>query len=122
MVERINVSNLLSCLRAPLALMFLWPSSDVRGVIIILAMVTDCLDGFLARRWRQTSQLGAMLDPMMDKFFVIFVLGVLCFEGSILLSEIAALLCRDFAVVIFGIHLYTAGEWSRYRFRAIWDR
>ncbi len=121
MSKLFNTSNILSALRGPLALIFLWPSPWVRGIVIVLAMVTDCLDGFLARRWHQTSQFGAMLDPLMDKFFVIFLLGVLFSEGDVEASQIAALLCRDFAVVLFGIYLYTVGEWSRYRFRAIWS-
>ncbi len=121
MSRMVNVSNVLSASRGLLALIFLVPSPATRGLVIALAMLTDGLDGFLARRWHQTSQFGAMLDPLMDKFFVIFVLGVLHFEGAVQFPQIAALLCRDVAIVIFGIHLYKAGEWSRYSFRAIWS-
>ena len=31
---------------------------------------TDWLDGFLARRWRQTSRLGQMLDPIADRLYI----------------------------------------------------
>lgn len=39
------------------------------GLVLLLA-VTDGLDGWLARRWRVTSQLGAWLDPLADKVLV----------------------------------------------------
>lgn len=36
----------------------------------VLAAVTDALDGYLARRWNQTSSFGAFLDPVADKLMV----------------------------------------------------
>ncbi len=49
----------------------------------VLAGLTDWLDGFLARRWHQTSPLGALLDPIADKILVLGVLGMLAWEGVI---------------------------------------
>ena len=46
-------------------------------VIFIVAAVTDWLDGFLARRWEQTSAFGAFLDPVADKLMVAGALLVL---------------------------------------------
>ncbi|MCG9053426.1 CDP-diacylglycerol--glycerol-3-phosphate 3-phosphatidyltransferase [Laribacter hongkongensis] len=40
------------------------------AVIFAVAAVTDWFDGFLARRWRQTSAFGAFLDPVADKLIV----------------------------------------------------
>ena len=42
--------------------------------IFILAGITDWLDGYLARRWRQESRFGAFLDPVADKLMVATVL------------------------------------------------
>jgi CDP-diacylglycerol--glycerol-3-phosphate 3-phosphatidyltransferase len=39
-------------------------------VIFVVASVTDWLDGWLARRWGQTSAFGAFLDPVADKLIV----------------------------------------------------
>jgi cardiolipin synthase len=39
-------------------------------IIFIVAAVTDWFDGFLARRWNQTSAFGAFLDPVADKLMV----------------------------------------------------
>jgi len=49
----------------------------------IVAAVTDWLDGYLARRWRQTSAFGAFLDPVADKLMVSAALLILLGEGRV---------------------------------------
>ena len=45
--------------------------------IFAAAAVTDWFDGFLARRWKQTSDFGAFLDPVADKLMVAVALILL---------------------------------------------
>ena len=45
--------------------------------VFIVAAATDWFDGFLARRWNQTSAFGAFLDPVADKLMVCAALLVL---------------------------------------------
>ena len=42
--------------------------------VFILASITDYLDGFLARKNNETSELGALLDLLADKLFVSILL------------------------------------------------
>ena len=56
------------------------PRSDqdlAATLVFIIAAVTDWFDGFLARRWNQTSAFGAFLDPVADKLVVTGALLVL---------------------------------------------
>jgi CDP-diacylglycerol--glycerol-3-phosphate 3-phosphatidyltransferase/cardiolipin synthase len=65
----------------------------VCAVIFTLAAVTDWLDGYLARRWDQTSPLGAFLDPVADKLMVAIALVLLVqAEASVLLALPAAVI------------------------------
>jgi cardiolipin synthase len=56
------------------------PRSDqdlAATIVFIVAAITDWFDGFLARRWNQTSAFGAFLDPVADKLMVTGALLVL---------------------------------------------
>lgn len=112
--------NLLSLMRGPLALLFYMQENPFyRCMALILAIFTDIFDGYLARRYQMTSRMGTLIDPLMDKLFVFVVLAVFISEQRLDLWEAAAMLGRDFAVILFGIYLMATGYWSQYRFRAI---
>ncbi|MFI0435626.1 MAG: CDP-alcohol phosphatidyltransferase family protein [Parachlamydiaceae bacterium] len=114
-------SNFLSLLRGPLAFLFLLDDPFYRGLAIVLAMATDNLDGYLARKYRTNSQFGAFLDPLMDKFFVFFAVAVFIKEENIQIWQAFALISRDFAVLIFGLYLALRKTWTNFQFRSIWS-
>lgn len=116
----ITLPNFLSFLRIPLAFLFLEQELFFRVLALVGATITDFLDGFLARRYNMSSRVGTTLDPMTDKFFVIFALTVLFQEGQITLVNALSMLCRDLAVFIFGLYLILSRTWDNYQFRAIW--
>lgn len=106
-------------MRAPLALLFIIENATLRTVVLILAMLSDCIDGYLARRYHFTSRFGAVLDPLMDKFFVYVVLTVLLFEGQILPWQVATMLSRDFFLFLFLSYLGISGTWRNLEIKAI---
>lgn len=115
----LNPPNSLSLLRAPLALLFLSESILVRVIALVCAMLTDCIDGYLARRYAYTSRLGAVLDPMMDKFFVFFVLLVFVMEHRLQQWQAILMISRDLFLCIFAVYLAIRGDWKSYRCRAV---
>ncbi len=115
----LTLSNTLSLIRLPLAFFFLQESILLRLLAIVLAMITDSIDGYLARRSQSVSRFGAILDPAMDKFFVFFVLTVFLFEGKLASWQVAAMLSRDFFLCLYGIFMTATGRWKTIIFRAI---
>ena len=79
MTDRIvTIPNLLSVIRLLLVPVFLWlvlgPEQDELALLVLMfAGVTDYLDGKLARRLNQTSTVGAILDPVADRLFILAV-------------------------------------------------
>jgi CDP-diacylglycerol--glycerol-3-phosphate 3-phosphatidyltransferase len=72
-----TIPNLLTMFRVVLIPVFVvvyfmdWQYAHQMGAFIFwLAAVTDWLDGYLARRWEQTTAFGAFLDPVADKLLV----------------------------------------------------
>ncbi len=117
----INLPNILSFLRFPLAFLFLQENIVYRIFGIVLAMITDWLDGFLARRYKQTSTTGRLLDPLTDKFFVCFILTVFVREGQISVLEALTFFARDVSVFIFGLYLLYTDKLKNYTFRPFWS-
>lgn len=60
-------------------------------IIFCIAAVTDVLDGWLARKWQQSSRLGAFLDPVADKLLVATALVLLIHRYESLLLTLPAL-------------------------------
>lgn len=85
-----------------LALFYL-PLPYARQVAALLfgaAAVTDWLDGWLARRWNQTSPFGAFLDPVADKLLVAVSLVMLLRDepGGVLAILVAIIIGREITV------------------------
>lgn len=76
-VDRIlTVPNALSALRILLVPVFLWlvlvPERDLLAIgVLLISGITDYLDGKLARTLGQTSKIGAILDPVADRLYIL---------------------------------------------------
>ena len=69
---------------------------------VCAAAATDYLDGFLARRWNQSTILGSYLDPIADKVFVGCVGTALALDGALPVWLVALLVSRDVIHVVGG--------------------
>lgn len=84
-----QVPNALSLSRVVGAVAFLltYTNADLKSyaiavTIAIIAIITDFLDGYLARRWGVASEFGYFLDGLGDKTFYFAVLIVMTSEGA----------------------------------------
>ena len=77
--------------------------------LFALASITDYLDGYLARLWKQSSTIGRMLDPIADKLLVSACLLLLAADGTIAgwtLWAAIIILCRE--ILVSGLREYLA--------------
>lgn len=114
MNKNINIPNALSFLRLlgiPVFIYFaLVREQDVIAITILaIAGITDYLDGKLARAWNQTSDLGAMLDPVADRIYILATLIVLYQREAINLWVILVLLFRDAVLALMTLVLKVRG-------------
>lgn len=101
-----NLLTLLRLLLAPWIFVCLWQDAFAQAAgWLLVAVLSDLLDGYLARRFRWQTELGGMLDPLADKW----LMG-LCFLG-LALSEhlplwlLICVLSRD-ALIVGGAMAY----------------
>ena len=89
MSDRIfTVPNLISVLRLLCIPLFVWILFGIENrswAAILLAVLgaTDWVDGWIARRFNQTSELGKILDPTADRLLLIVSIPSLIIDGSI---------------------------------------
>ena len=86
--------------------LFAWdfPDHDYWATaVFVVAMATDQIDGWLARRWNQTSAFGSLLDPIADKVLVMSALVMLIAEGVAPAWMVAAIVARE--LLVSGLRL-----------------
>ena len=106
-----NVLSLLRLAGVPLMVwLILGPHHDLLAVAVLaLAGFTDWLDGFLARRWHQTSRVGQMLDPVADRLYILAVVLCLAAREVIPWWLVVLLVARDAMITALVPLLRTRG-------------
>lgn len=86
-----------------LVAVFYWPADRslqnlLATILFVAAAITDWLDGWLARRWNQTSAFGAFLDPVADKLMVCTALVMLVALGRVDAGIAAIIVGRELTI------------------------
>ncbi len=94
-----------------LVCMYLSTSSDVMAyvsfAVFVVASVSDAIDGKIARKYNQVTDLGKFLDPLADKVLVIAAMTMFCEWGQFPAWALMIVLTREFAVT--GLRLIAVG-------------
>ena len=110
----LTVPNAISVLRLACAPLLVWLllGTDARGLAIaLLALLgaTDWVDGWVARRYDQGSELGKVLDPVADRVLLLAAVVALLIDGSVPAAVGAAVLVREALVAAATLLLAAAG-------------
>ena len=105
-MNRINLPTWITLSRllgVPILLCWLQPTptSSIRWVMVAVFLVvagTDWLDGYLARRLNQVTELGKFLDPLVDKLMVLAPLMALVELGQIPAWGVFLILARELTI------------------------
>lgn len=110
-----NIPNLLTVLRVALIPVFIlffylpfsW-SYWAASAVFALAAITDWFDGYLARRWEQSTPFGAFLDPVADKLMVAVALVLLVEEHANLWLTLPAVIIIGREIVVSALREWMA--------------
>jgi CDP-diacylglycerol--glycerol-3-phosphate 3-phosphatidyltransferase len=107
-----TISNGLSMFRVVLAIPIValilsgTPSDRIAAIcLILLAVGTDFLDGLLARKLHQVSDMGKIIDPLADKLGIGAVAVALTVKGIFPLWLLLSVLARDILIFLGGVYV-----------------
>lgn len=124
----INWANVLTMLRMALVPVFLFflLQETADGILIALALfvvgiITDMLDGYLARKLDCVSNFGKFMDPLADKLLVLSAFITFAVTGRITLWIVLVFVLRELFIMGFrvlaagrGIYIY-ASNWGKWK-------
>ncbi|GGJ13690.1 CDP-diacylglycerol--glycerol-3-phosphate 3-phosphatidyltransferase [Alicyclobacillus cellulosilyticus] len=112
-----NLPNTLTLFRLLLIPFYLWsfystPSPHKVGALFVLlvAGLTDILDGYIARKRNAQTQAGQLLDPLADKLMMVAVLFSLIQSNRVPWGAAGLLVLRDAAMILGGVFFYFQGK------------
>lgn len=107
-----HIAQYLSLLRvflSPVAALYLFDipcKNEILIAVVIIAGITDFLDGYMARKQGKMSYFGAILDFTADKVFILSVLVVLSIAGLLPIWITLIVLYRE--ILVMGMRIYAS--------------
>jgi len=110
----VSVPNALTFLRFLGIPLFIYLSLDLQAdgwAIVVLAIggATDYFDGKIARAWNQTSRLGELADPAIDRLYIFAILVVFLIRGIVPTWMIVIIVGRDIILGLITIEMNRKG-------------
>ncbi len=105
-----NVLSFIRLAMVPVFLVLILRGQDgLALLVLVISSLTDYLDGFIARTFRQISRLGQLLDPAADRLFIFAALIGLAVRGVIPWWLVIVIVARDATLLILGVVLANHG-------------
>ena len=106
-----TIPNLLTVVRFMGVPLFIWlvlVQKEYGAAVVVLAVMasTDWVDGYIARRFDQTSKLGRVLDPIADRLALIAVAVTLVIAGVVHWLYLAALVVPDAVLLTMTLFFF----------------
>ncbi len=109
-----NIANIITLTRIaflPLIIVLVMQENPVAAgwavIFFTLAILTDIIDGYVARKRAEITRIGSFLDPFADKILVMGLLLVFVVQGKFFITPFVFLLLRD---VIVGVIRWLASQ------------
>ena len=105
-----NVLTMLRLALVPVFLAFIVTGDYVAALIVlVVASLTDALDGYLARRLGQVTRLGQLLDPAADRLYIFAALVGLAANELVPWWIVLVIVARDVFLLVLGVVLANHG-------------
>ncbi|GAA4720922.1 CDP-alcohol phosphatidyltransferase family protein [Brevibacillus fulvus] len=112
-----NVPNLLTLFRIVLIPVYLYifflPGSyhtHIAFGILVLAGLTDIVDGYIARKYKLVTSFGTMMDPLADKLMMMAVIFSLLFTERISVWAALFFFARDLGMIVVSAFFHFRGK------------
>jgi cardiolipin synthase (CMP-forming) len=121
----LTVPNIVTLVRLSCIPLFLWLLFGLEDRVLAAALLgalgaTDWVDGYVARRFHQVSELGKVLDPLADRLLFIVGVGALIIDGSVPLWFAWAVVVREVVVggalvvlTLAGMQRFDVSWWGK---------
>jgi cardiolipin synthase len=101
--RRVSIPNIITLGRILLVPIIIWAIAsnqmEIAFAIFVIAGVSDAVDGFLAKRFNMSSELGALLDPLADKALLVSIYVALGIWGAVPRWLVILVVSRDIMIV-----------------------
>lgn len=110
----LTVPNVITLVRLALIPVFLWllfgrENRAAAAVLLGVLASTDCLDGFVARRYHQVTTLGKVLDPVADRLLLAVAVVSILIDGSVPTVVAVLAMVREALVAVGAVALAALG-------------
>ena len=102
-----SIPNILSFVRIAFIPFIIWSylagNEILSAVLIAISLLTDMLDGFIARKFNMVTPLGKALDPIADKLTLGVIILALCFKKQSLIILFVLFFLKELTMGIQGL-------------------